>query len=138
MTLTINAQHSYSQRAILRVVRKVWDRGKSLPFDQTYTPADTYGNRYLYPGMVVAKNSDETMYVPWSSTSSYGSYSTYACGIIDDLFDCTFESQIVSPATRCVALAAHCYVYGTAMGTIPDAVKQATGHNFEMRLVQWE
>lgn len=138
MTVTMAVQKIFNQRAVLRVVSKVYNRGKSLFFDQTYVAANTYGERILYPGMLVAFSSDKTQYVPWSAASSYGTYSSYFAGILDDLFDFTFESQVVAPATRAVAIEEHCYVYGGAVGTVPAAIKQATGNNFEGRLIEWD
>lgn len=135
MTLTINAVTNIGNRAVLTVVSRVYERGKSLPFESTYVPADSYGNRYLYPGMVIAMNSDQTKYVPSAAAASYGAYSahTYAVGILDTLFDFTFEEQIVAPVIRGTAVEEYCYIYGGALGTIADAVKTATG----MKLMAW-
>lgn len=138
MAITLSAVQDFKHRAVLRVVSRVVARGKSLPFDRSYVAADTYGNRLLQPGMIVGYNDDKTLYVPWNAASSYGTYSSYAAGILDDMFDFSFEPQIVAPAVNAIAIKAHCYVYGSTLGTIPDAVVQATGNNFEMRLIQWD
>jgi len=138
MALTYDVVTEYTHRGVLRAVYEVETRGRSLPFDKQYVAPDTYGNRYLWPGMIVAMNSTRSMWVPWSAAGSYGAYSTYAMGIVDDMFDGTMQYPILAPAVHCRAIEAHCYVYGSAVGTIPAAVKEASGHNFEMRLVQWD
>jgi hypothetical protein len=136
MALTINAVTEIGNRAVLQVLSRLWDVGPSLPFDRTYVPANSYGERFLYPGMIVGRNCDQSKYVPYSTGgASYGAYSSYAVGIIYILYDFTYEEQIVAPATRAAAIEAHCYVYGSGtLGSIPDAVKTATG----MKLIQWD
>ena len=134
MGLTMNAVTSIRNRAVLTVVSHVWDVGKSLPFDRVYVPADSYGNRYLYPGLIVGMNDDESMYVPYNAASSYGAYSAYAVGLLYHLYDFTFEAQIVAPATRAAAVEQYCWIFGSTMGSIPDAVKSAVG----MKLIQWD
>jgi len=137
MALSVDAVTSMGDRTVETVVKRVWDRGVSLPFDRTKLTVDDFGNYFLRPGMIVGKNDDQSMYVPWSAASSYGAYSAYYEGIITELWDCTFESQIVAPATRANAIEERCFVWGGTVGDIPDAIKQATGHNFKARLVEW-
>jgi hypothetical protein len=134
MTVTINAQKYQTQRAILRVVSKVWDVGRSLPMSQSYFAPDAYGNRYLYPGLIVGYNDDKTEYVPVDSAGSYGVYATYtyAAGIIADFFDFTYQDQIVAPATRAAFVEQYVYLYGEDLGTVPDEVKAA------LHLSQWD
>jgi hypothetical protein len=79
-------------------------------------------------------NGDESMYVPYNAASSYGAYSAYARGILYALYDFTFESQIVAPATRAAAVEQYCWIYGGTLGDISDAVKEAVG----MKLIQWD
>lgn len=134
MGLTMNAVTSIGNRAVLDVLSRLWDVGRSLPFDRSYVPADSYGNRFLYPGLIVGMNDDESLYVPYNVASSYGAYSSYARGILYTLYDFTFEAQIVAPATRAAAVEQYCWIFGSAMGTITDAVKEAVG----MKLIQWD
>ena len=137
MALTVNAVTSFQNRAVLNVVNHVWDVGKSLPFQASYLVADSYGSKYLYPGMIVSEDETNGWYVPANVASSYGAYSgfTYACGVIYTEYDCTFENQIVAPATRAAVIEANCYIHGVDVGTaIPDAVKSAIG----MKLIQWD
>jgi len=135
MALTMNAVTEIGNRAVLQVLSRLWDVGASLPFDRTYVPENSYGERFLYPGMIVGKNDDQSKYVPYGTGASYGAYSAYACGVIYTMYDFTYEEQIVAPATRAAAIESLCYVYGSGtLGSIPDAVKDATG----MKLIQWD
>lgn len=135
MTVTINATRTYKNRAVLNVIKELWDVGKSLFFDSTYLVADSYGNKWIYPGMVVAyKDTNEDEYVPYNASSSYGASSNLPVGVLYTMYDCTFEKQVVAPATRAAVVEANCYIFGGAVGTITSAVKTAAG----MKLFQWD
>lgn len=135
MAITINAVRTYKNRAVLNVIKELWDIGKSLPFDSTYLVADSYGNKFLYPGMVVAyKDTNEDEYVPYNASASYGTSSDAPVGIAYTMYDCTFEKQVIAPASRAAVVEANCYVFGGAVGTIASAVKTAAG----MKLFQWD
>lgn len=123
--LTINAVQTFQNRAILTVVSKVWDIGRSLPFDSTYLPEDSYGNIYLYPGMLVAFNADQTKYVPWNEAGSYGVYSAYLEGLVHLFYTHTHQEQIIAPATRAAAIVDNCQVYGGTLGEVPMAARNA-------------
>jgi len=133
---TFNVVQTFQNRAVLDVLSRLWDVGISLAFDSTYLTADSYGNKWLYPGMLVAFNSEKTKYVPWNSSSSYGSYSAYLEGILYVLQDFSFQEQIVAPATRCAAIVDHCYVYGGTMGDIPMAAR--TAQSIQGVQIQWD
>jgi len=124
--------NAYGNRAVLTCVKHVWDVGKSLPFNASYLAEDEYGQKFLYPGMIVAYNDDETMYVPYNEDGSYGELSSYPVGVNYVLYDCTFRDQIIAPATRAAVIEAHCFVYGGSLGDISDEVKEA------LRLIQWD
>jgi len=136
MPLVIDAITSISNRAVLTVIKRLWDNGDSLPFESSYLVADDYTSKYLYPGMVVSKDPVNGMYVPANEIGSYGAYSyyAYAAGILYSLTDHTFESQIVAPATRAAVIEDYCYIFGGTLGVIPDDVKNAVG----MKLIQWD
>ncbi len=136
MTLTMNAVQSFGNRAVLSVLSHLWDVGKSLPIAQSYFSPDSYGNRYIYPGLIVCEDPSTYMYVPANESGSYGAYSfyTYASGILYTMYDTTFETQIVAPATRASAVEKFCYVLGGTLGVVPDDVKSAQG----MKLIQWD
>jgi len=136
MALTLNAVTSFANRAVLNVLSRIWDVGASLPFDVTYISSDTYGNKYMYPGMLVAFNSDKTKYVPWNASGSYGTYSTYLEGILHNFYDATWQEQIVAPATRCAAVVDNCYVYGGTVGDIPMTARDAK--SIQGVQIQWD
>jgi hypothetical protein len=134
--LTINAVQTFQNRAVLGVVSKVWDVGQSLPFDSTYLSADSYGNKYLYPGLLVAFNADLTKYVPWNANSSYGAYSAYLEGIIYTFYDFTAQDQVVAPATRCAVVVENAEVYGGTFGEVPMAARTAS--SIQGVQIQWD
>lgn len=136
MPLQISAVQTFKNRAVLNVLSKLWDVGMSLPFDRSYIAADTYGNRFQYPGMLVAFNADKTKYVPWNASGSYGTYSTYLEGILYTLYEHTFQEQVVAPATRCAAVVANCYVFGGNIGEVPLAARNAT--SIQGVQIQWD
>lgn len=126
MALEFRVDQIFRNRAVLEVLSHLWDVGASLPFDRSYIAADTYGNRFQYPGMLVAFNSDKTKYVPWNASASYGTYSSYLEGIIYALYDHTFQEQVVAPATRAAAIVANCYVFGGTIGEVPMTARTAS------------
>ena len=134
--LTISAVQEYANRAVLTVLSRIWDVGISLPFDSTYLTADSYGNKFMFPGMLVAFNSEKTKYVPWNSAGSYGTYSAYLEGILYVPYDASFQEQVVAPATRCAAVVDNCYVYGGTMGDIPMAAR--TAQSIQGVQIQWD
>ena len=134
--LTLNAVQTFQNRAVLNVVSRVWDVGASLPFDSTYLTADSYGNKFLYPGLLVAFNATKTKYVPWNENSSYGAYSAYLEGIIYTFYDFTGQEQVVAPATRCAVVVENTQVYGSAIGTVPMAARTAS--SIQGVQIQWD
>lgn len=139
MTLTIAMPSSIDgQRAVLKAVEHVMDVNRSLPFDSTYLVADSYGNKFLYPGMLVGFNAAKDKYVPYNENNSYGTYSAYLEGIIYTFYDFTYQDQVVAPASRCAAIEAYCYVYGGAIGTIPLAAKGSAVQSLSGVFIQWD
>lgn len=133
--ITVSAVHQFRNRAVLTVLKHLWDVGRSLPFDSSYLTEDAYGNIFLYPGMIVSfKDETRAEYVPYNSSASYGSYSAYPVGVLYTLYDCTQMRQVVAPATRAAVVEQNCYVFGGTMGVISDVIKQAIG----MKLIQWD
>jgi len=120
----------------LEVLSKLWDVGRSLPFDSTYLSADTYGNIFLYPGMLVSFNEAGNKYIPFHASGSYGSYSAYLEGIIYTMYEFTFEEQIVAPASRCAAVTGRCYEYGGSIGDISAEAKLA--QSLAGTHIQWD
>jgi hypothetical protein len=136
MALTISAVQTFKNRAVLDVLSRMWDVGASLPFDRSYIESTTYGDRFQYPGMLVAFNADKSKYVPWNASGSYGTYSSYLEGILYALYDHTFQEQVVAPATRAAAIVANCYVYGGTIGDIPMTARSATSISGVQ--IQWD
>lgn len=134
--LTLSAVQTFQNRAVLSVLSRLWDVGISLPFDSTYLVADSYGNKFLYPGLLVAFNATKTKYVPFNASSSYGAYSAYLEGIIYDLYDFSFQDQVVAPATRCAAVVDNCYIYGGTIGDISLAAR--TAQSIQGVQIQWD
>jgi hypothetical protein len=136
--LTMDAITTIANRAVVTAMSKVREVGKSLPFDSTYLTADSYGHKLLYPGLLVSFNSDKTKYIPYNENGSYGTYSTYLEGIIHSLMDFTYQTQIVAPATQGIAIEENCYVYGSAVGTIPLAAKGSAVQSLSGVFIQWD
>lgn len=130
---TFNVVDTFGSRAVPNVVSKLWDVGESARFDASYLVPDSYGQKFLYPGMIVAyKNTNKNEYVPYSPTASYGPLSSYPVGVNYMLYDCSFRSPIIAPATRAALIEALCFVFGGAVGQISTAVKDA------LKLIQWD
>jgi len=98
---------------------------KSRVFDSSYIAADTYQNKYLYPGMILAKDSSTNKYVPYNAAASYGTGSNTAVGVLVDFWDMTYGDKIVAPVWHAAVREDYCFVYGGALGTVPAAVKTA-------------
>lgn len=98
---------------------------KSRLFDSSYIVANSYGEKFMYAGMIVAVDTDTEKYVPWNAGGSYGTGSATAAGVLPELWDCTYGDQGIAPAWHCKVREQYCYVYGGALGTIPAAVKTA-------------
>lgn len=130
--VTINAIQSISHKPVLKVLTKIWEVGKSYFFDNTYAPPGTYGERYVYPGMLLALNTSTSKYVPYSESASYGAGSDDCVGILPILLDSTFQEQLVAPAIHGIAIEQYCYVYGGALGTVPAAAKA------NVPLIEWD
>lgn len=135
--LTMNAIQTIDQRAVLNPIIRTWDVNRSLPFDSTYLAADSYGNKFLYPGLLVAFNSTLTMYVPYNENGSYGTYSTYLEGVVPSLKDFTYQDQIIAPVSRAAVKEEHCYVYGGSLGDIPAGAKQNMS-SLSGVFIQWD
>jgi len=93
--------------------------------DRSYIAADTYQNRYVYPGMIVALDSSTSKYVPYSAGASYGTGSDTAIGVLVNFHDLTAGEKLIAPVWHAIVLEDYCFVYGGALGTVPAAVKTA-------------
>jgi len=91
--------------------------------DATYIAADVYQNKFVYPGMIMARDNSTSYYVPYSASASYGTYSDTAVGVLHEFYDLTYDSRIVEPVWHGVLIESKCFVYGGPLGTVPAAVK---------------
>jgi len=117
---------SKSRRSILEVKQgHLFDRLISNFFDSTYAGEDSTGQKYVYPGLVVARDTDTNKFVPYSSGASYGTGSNTAVGVLDEFLDVTMGDEAITPVYLGKLIEAHVYVYGVAVGTVSGAVKTA-------------
>ncbi len=102
-----------------------FDRLISNFLDATYIAADANLQKLVQPGMVLARDATTNKYVPYSAGASYGSGSSTAVAMLDEYLDITMGEVAITPIWHGKLKEAFCYVYGSAMGTIPAAVKTA-------------
>jgi hypothetical protein len=103
-----------------------FSKRESRYFDgATYIATDTYQNRFVYPGMIVALDSDSGKYVPYNASASYGTGSDTAIGVLHEFYDMTYDDRIVEPVWHGILIEDHCYIYVGAVGTVTSAVKTA-------------
>ena len=121
-----------NHRAVLQVSAdgKIDERLGGKYFKHDVLPLDAYGNRYLYPGMILALSG--SYYVPYNAGAAYGTGSDTAIGILNEFWDMTLYAKIVSPVTEGTFIEDYCYVEGGDLGTVPAGVKTALSH------VQWK
>ncbi len=120
-----------THRAVLTVIASaVKERKEGKFFNTNYIAADANGNKELFPGMIVAEVG--SYYVPYNASSAYGATSYVPVGILNEYWDMTLYPKMVSPVTEGTFIEDYCYVYGSAVGTIPAAVKSALTH------IQWK
>lgn len=102
-------------------------------FDSSVILADgRTGQKYVYPGLIMAQRSDTYKYVPYSSGASYGAGSDTAIGILDELLEVTEGDQACSPVYHGHFIEAHCRVFGLARGVISSTIKT------HLSLIGWE
>lgn len=99
-------------------------------FLATYIPENSYGDRFVYPGLVVALSGH--YYVPYNSSASYGTGSDTAVGILTTPVDATMDQEpVISPMYHGQVVEDHCYVLGSSLGSIPAAVKT------DLNMIEW-
>ena len=120
-----------THRQALQVVRdNHFTTGKSRFFDRSYIAENSYGEKWLYPGMIVAEGENEK-YVPYSAGGSYGDGSNTAVGVLKTLWDVTYDEYEIEPVVHGALIEQRCFVYGGSLGTVPAAVKTALAQ------IQW-
>jgi hypothetical protein len=99
---------------------------QSRLFDSSYLVANSYGEKWLYGGMIVSVDSSTEKWVPYSSIAAYGTGSDAARGVtIEPMQEMTYGDGGIAPLWHGKVREQFCWVYGGAMGTVPDAVKTA-------------
>lgn len=93
--------------------------------DSSYFATDSAGQKYAYPGMIVAKDTDTGKYVPYSGTASYGTGSDTAVGVLDTFEDVTLEDVAIAPIFHGSIVERYCHAYGGDLGTVAAGVKTA-------------
>jgi hypothetical protein len=94
-------------------------------FDRQYIPDDDNGERYVRPGMIVARNTDTNKYVPYSSGGSYGTGSDTAVGVLDTFEIVTLGDTSVAPVYTGEIIEQNAYVFGGTLGSISAGIKSA-------------
>jgi hypothetical protein len=94
--------------------------------DAQYIAADSTTQKYVEPGLVVGQDGVTWKYVPYNVVpGTYGSYCATPVGVTDELVDETLGDVSVTPIFHGMLIEAYCYIYGSAKGNIPAAVKTA-------------
>jgi len=96
---------------------------ESRLFDSSYLAANSYSERWLYKGMIVAKDTSTNKFVPYSASAAYGTGSDTALGVNIETLEMTYGDIGIAPMWHGKVREAYAFVYGGARGTIPAAVK---------------
>jgi hypothetical protein len=111
--------------AILGVGDNLISRRGSNFLDSSYFVAGSNGQKEVYPGLIVAQDTDTMKWVPYSATASYGTGSDTAKGVMDTFEDVTWGDQTIAPIFHGKVIARHCYVFGEDLDSVSNAVKTA-------------
>lgn len=116
-----------THRAVLEVMAgPVEDRRGGKYFNASYIAANDYGEKFMYPGMVIAESG--SYYVPYNVSAAYGTGSDTAVGILREMQDVTVQTTIVAPVTMGAVIEDYIYVYGSALDTVTTAIKTDLPH----------
>lgn len=123
-----NQGYRRSFLAILGVGDNFVSRRASNFLDSTYFVAGENGQKEVWPGLVVAQNTDTKKWVPYNVSASYGPGSDgtdSVLGIMDTFEDVSLGDQAIAPIFHGKVIARHCYVFGGDLDTVTAAVKTA-------------
>lgn len=116
----------------IKVGRGLYDYRPSLWFHEEYYPLDANDNRYVDPGLVVAKalvTDGDTgatyKYVPYEPGGSYGTGSDTPIGILDIRLNATLEAEAIAPLYHGQLLEDKIYVLGQTWADVSSDVKTA-------------
>jgi len=97
-----------------------------LEFAAVYWPADANNVKEVPPGIIIAQNTTLNQFVPYNAAAAYGAGSDTAVGVFaDDFIDVTQGNYGMTPVYHGEIIEENCRVLGTALGTVPAAVKTA-------------
>lgn len=100
--------------------------------DRAYFTDDAASQRYVRPGLILAKETNAGTYVPYNASALYGVGSDTAVGVLDVFQDATTESPAIAPVFHGKIIESLCYLWGDAtLGTVPAAVKTA------LTMIEW-
>lgn len=122
-----------THRAVLEVLADghFMRKGSRTLLAEDYIMKDADGNRYLYPGLIIAEDTAGTYYLVFSDSTSYGTNSDVAVGVLREFHNATLGDPIIDPIVHGKLIEAHCYEYEGTFGTISAGVKT------ELTLVEW-
>lgn len=126
MANIINQGTRRSFLAILGVGDNFVSRRASNWLDSTYFVAGTNGQKEVYPGLIVAKNTTSYKWVPYNASASYGPGSDgtdSVLGVMDTFEDVSWGDQAIAPIFHGKVIARHCYVFGSNLDSVSAAVK---------------
>lgn len=112
----------------IRAVASLFDYRQSNWLDSSYFVAGANGQKEVYPGLVVAKNTVSYKWVPYNSGAAYGPGSDgtdSVLGVLDTFEDVTLGDQAVAPLYHGKVIQRHCYIFGSTLGNITAGVKNA-------------
>lgn len=114
--------------AILGVGDNLISRRNSNWLEATYFTAGDNGQKYVWPGLIVAKNTSTYKWVPFSAAASYGPGSdgtNSVVGVMDEFVDVTWGDVAIAPIFHGKVIARHCYIFGSDLDSVSAAVKTA-------------
>lgn len=126
MANIINQGRRRSFLAILGVGDNFVSRRASNWLDSTYFVAGTNGQKEVFPGLVVAKNTSTYKWVPYNVDATYGPGSDgvdSVLGLLDTFEDVSWGDQAIAPIFHGKVIERHCYVFGNDLDSVTAAVK---------------
>lgn len=83
----------------------------------------------LYPGMILGESDGHL--VPYNSGAAYGTGSDTATGVLGQMIDVGLSDQGVAQVIHAQLIEANCYVFGSDIGDISNAIKT------DLTMIQW-
>lgn len=128
MANILNTDQRRSFLAILGVGDSLVSRRASSWLDSSYFVAGANGQKEVFPGLIVAKNTESYKWVPYNVSASYGPGSdgtNSVVGVMDTFEDVSWGDQAIAPVFHGKVIERHCYVFGQELDSVTAAVKTA-------------